>query len=714
MDMSPKAHAFGGEGSDQPLWEVAEAADSPLSEIRPSCSVNFLSAALAHVASARSIPLRSPHFSLPCVASQPLLPDARNYEYEHRCIIVPDRNLKFEAWTVYVAAVTVICVFLLPFEMTVLRSQSAFCVDLNLLIDFTFTVDMMLQFFVAIPNAQDSPALHLWERRHWRIARHYCAIPCSGGGRAGWFWIDLASVAPGWLELGCTIKRCRRTHMLKLFRIARVFRMMRLVAITRLMNRWHAVYGFPFVIVDLLKFTFITAIIGHWVACIWVMTEGKILQGFLSYQTDEATWLSALIDAKGDACTPDASSDPLCVYTIALYWSFMTVTSVGYGDIAPQNAMEYRLCSVFMLAAGFFWAYIVGSIVSLLSCLDPHAVKFKQDMDDLNMFMKKRHIPNDLQYRLRSYMHAAKFMTQLRCQQQLVANNLSKGLQRDLATSSSVARDLIRNIYWVKSIEVPAVHEIVNALVPIFLGPKEYVSLKETMLVVRRGLLAVQGKVLARGHIWGEDAVLLETQSLVNHSKPFTLSYVDIHTLNKPALRKICLSFPVMDRRIRKAQVRTAICRAFTRISSRVRVDFANHPDHAFKGRLAVLKQAMTSLGRIEVGRGSFGWADDSLTTVEKVPRLNVDEVRTHLEDLEFRLARRQEKVAEDMRKEFAEAVSVMFARATATTAEAGTITDQVSLEDATHVPAQLRPAHSLSSPGVGGSLRRLATGLKP
>merc|ERR1719261_1812100 len=103
-------------------------------------------------------------------------------------------------------------------------------------------------------------------------------------------------------------------------------------------------------------------------ACVWCLAEGNITKGAaMSYHTDKPSWLSVLIASKGDSCEPSAEENPVCVYILALYWSVMTLTSVGYGDITPQNSLEYVVAVILMVIVAYVWAYIVGSIVSLLA-----------------------------------------------------------------------------------------------------------------------------------------------------------------------------------------------------------------------------------------------------------------------------------------------------------------------------------------------------------
>ena len=77
-----------------------------------------------------------------------------------------------------------------------------------------------------------------------------------------------------------------------------------------------------------------------------------------------------------------ACVSPLNQYVAALYWAVMTITSIGYGDIAayPGNTVEQAVATSMMMIGSMAWGLILGTIVSNLSSLNPDQDAFRKTM----------------------------------------------------------------------------------------------------------------------------------------------------------------------------------------------------------------------------------------------------------------------------------------------------------------------------------------------
>jgi hyperpolarization activated cyclic nucleotide-gated potassium channel 2 len=103
-------------------------------------------------------------------------------------------------------------------------------------------------------------------------------------------------------------------------------------------------------LLSFLKVIVVILLIAHWIACLFYYI------GSLELDTNAVCWLT---EAKmQDAATYDK-------YIISLYWAFTTMTTVGYGDVAPYT-MNEKIYAIFsmLIACGVF-AYVVGSIETI-------------------------------------------------------------------------------------------------------------------------------------------------------------------------------------------------------------------------------------------------------------------------------------------------------------------------------------------------------------
>jgi len=58
------------------------------------------------------------------------------------------------------------------------------------------------------------------------------------------------------------------------------------------------------------------------------------------------------------------------VYLAALYWTFTTMSTVGYGDITARTYMEQCMSIILMLFGVVFFSFVIGSISSIFSRID--------------------------------------------------------------------------------------------------------------------------------------------------------------------------------------------------------------------------------------------------------------------------------------------------------------------------------------------------------
>ena len=111
----------------------------------------------------------------------------------------------------------------------------------------------------------------------------------------------------------------------------------------------------------------------------------------------------------------------------------MTVTSVGYGDISPNefNVPEQLICVCIMLGSGMLWGYLIG-IFCTMAALSPTVQAFRDEMSELNSFMHAHKVDPKLRFRLREYMHEAVHLHKWEARRELMAK-LSPSMQGEMS-----------------------------------------------------------------------------------------------------------------------------------------------------------------------------------------------------------------------------------------------------------------------------------------
>ena len=196
-------------------------------------------------------------------------------------------------------------------------------------------------------------------------------------------------------------------------------------------------------------------LVNHWCACIWFIIH-RYAEG-----DQEITWAtvdcpSAGDNSKGcmaqydpvlgrhDICSKANGYEISDCYVRSFFLVITTISTVGYGDIAPQTPIETMWEDTVVLIGACIFAGIIGSFTAFLSHNDtsgPNAFKLK--MQKLQEYMKYRKLPHDLQTAILLH-HKYKWRKSQILDEREVMNILPRPLQLDL--SYAVVSDVIRNV----------------------------------------------------------------------------------------------------------------------------------------------------------------------------------------------------------------------------------------------------------------------------
>ncbi|NXM32705.1 KCNH2 protein, partial [Oxyruncus cristatus] len=256
------------------------------------------------------------------------------------------------------------------------------CSPLNvvdLIVDIMFIIDILINFRTTYVNINDEVVSH-----PGKIAIHYFK---------GWFLIDMVAAIP----FDLLIFGSGSEETTTLIGLLKTARLLRLVRVARKLDRYSE-YGAA--VLFLLMCTF--ALIAHWLACIWYAI-GNV-------EGQSTGWLHALGQQIGK---PLNSSDPRRgpsikdKYVTALYFTFSSLTSVGFGNVSPNTNSEKIFSICVMLIGSLMYASIFGNVSAIIQRLYSGTARYHTQMLRVREFIRFHQIPNPLRQRLEEYFQHA-------------------------------------------------------------------------------------------------------------------------------------------------------------------------------------------------------------------------------------------------------------------------------------------------------------------
>ncbi|XP_057428339.1 potassium channel AKT1-like isoform X2 [Lotus japonicus] len=209
------------------------------------------------------------------------------------------------------------------------------------------------------------------------------------------------------------------------------------------------------------KFTCVTLFSVHAGACFFFFTAQRNSDA-------KSTWVGLISDA--------ADSSMWGNYATSIYWSIVTLTTVGYGDLHPVNTSEMALDIFYMLFNLGLTSYLIGNMTNLVVHWTDKTKRYRDTVQAASNFVQRNNIPIRLQEQIFSHL-LTKYRTDLEgLQQQEIFDSLPKAIQSSI--SHHLFYPLIDKVYLFHGVSEDLLFQLVMEMKAEYFPPKEDVILQ--------------------------------------------------------------------------------------------------------------------------------------------------------------------------------------------------------------------------------------------
>ncbi|XP_054849477.1 potassium voltage-gated channel subfamily H member 6 [Eublepharis macularius] len=399
---------------------------------------------------------------------------------------------------------------------------------IDLIVDIMFIVDIVINFRTTYVNVNDEVVSH-----PAKIAIHYFK---------GWFLIDMVAAIP----FDLLIFRSGSDETTTLIGLLKTARLLRLVRVARKLDRYSE-YGAA--VLFLLMCTF--ALIAHWLACIWYAI-GNVERPYMEHKIG---WLDNLGDQIGKRYNDsDISSGPSIKdkYVTALYFTFSSLTSVGFGNVSPNTNSEKIFSICVMLIGSLMYASIFGNVSAIIQRLYSGTARYHTQMLRVKEFIRFHQIPNPLRQRLEEYFqHAWSYTNGI--DMNAVLKGFPDCLQADICLHLN--RTLLQNCKAFRGATKGCLRALAMKFRTTHAPPGDtlvhYGDVLTTLYFISRGSIEILREdivvaILGKNDIFGEPISLYARPGKSN-ADVRALTYCDLHKIQREDLLEVLDMYPAFS-----------------------------------------------------------------------------------------------------------------------------------------------------------------------
>ena len=240
--------------------------------------------------------------------------------------------------------------------------------------------------------------------------------------------------------------------------------------------------------------------------------------------------------------------DPWVTYVRGVYWTFTTLTTVGYGDIVAKSIPQMLFACGVQVTGACVFGYILSNVAGLLARSDAAREHHMDSLDRIETFMGLHHTPPELRTKIRTYYNYM-WTKKKGYRDDTLLDGLPSKIRAELFTHINLP--MLKKVPFLKNASPDLIDDLMMELKSRIFIPGERIfragDLGDALYFIESGSVAIVSPTdqhivsLSEGNIFGEIALI---SNLPRQATTVAETYCDLYSLSREAFNRVADGYP--------------------------------------------------------------------------------------------------------------------------------------------------------------------------